>query len=148
MVTILLILNELGCFDAVNFKFIMLILFPLWGIHVLILRWIMQDDRVATAWLNNEEVRKAIHAKEVRDNFLICTWFKDGDLPLSEEFFSLEIYDLVLLVQQTTVTGPWELCTGKIHLIHDSGSMIKYHKNLTARGYRALIYRFNRLQSP
>ncbi|XP_016504046.1 serine carboxypeptidase-like 20 [Nicotiana tabacum] len=62
------------------------------------------DDRVATAWLNNEEVRKAIHAKE------------------------------------TTVTGPWELCTGKIHLIHDSGSMIKYHKNLTARGYRALIY--------
>ncbi|KAF3617362.1 Serine carboxypeptidase 1 [Capsicum annuum] len=62
------------------------------------------DDRVATAWLNNEDVRKAIHA------------------------------------EQTTATGPWELCTGKIILSHDSGSMIKYHKNLTTRGYRAIIY--------
>ncbi|XP_015077397.1 serine carboxypeptidase 1-like [Solanum pennellii] len=62
------------------------------------------DDRVATAWLNNEDVRKAIHA------------------------------------EQTTLIGPWELCTDKIALDHDSGSMIPYHKNLTARGYRALIY--------
>ncbi|RXH86977.1 hypothetical protein DVH24_028477 [Malus domestica] len=28
-----------------------------------------------------------------------------------------------------------------IEFYHDSGSMIKYHKNLTAKGYRALIYR-------
>ncbi|CAN4098617.1 unnamed protein product [Withania somnifera] len=62
------------------------------------------DDRVATVWLNNEDVRKAIHA------------------------------------DSTTATGPWELCTEKISLSHDSGSMIKYHRNLTARGYRALIY--------
>ncbi|RXH86986.1 hypothetical protein DVH24_028486 [Malus domestica] len=27
-----------------------------------------------------------------------------------------------------------------IEFYHDSGSMIKYHKNLTAKGYRALIY--------
>ena len=71
----------------------------------------MQDDRVATVWLNNADVRKAIHA------------------------------------EQTTVIGPWELCTDKITMYHDSGSMIPYHKNLTARGYRAIIYRFNRLLS-
>ncbi|KAM1003448.1 hypothetical protein ACFX2C_003769 [Malus domestica] len=34
----------------------------------------------------------------------------------------------------------WELCTSRIEFYHDSGSMIKYHKNLTAKGYRALIY--------
>ncbi|KAL6555585.1 hypothetical protein OROHE_007257 [Orobanche hederae] len=37
-------------------------------------------------------------------------------------------------------TGKWELCTSKITFLHDAGSMIKYHKNLTSRGYRALIY--------
>ncbi|KAK4720151.1 hypothetical protein R3W88_018489 [Solanum pinnatisectum] len=62
------------------------------------------DDRVSSVWLNNEDVRKAIHA------------------------------------EQTTVIGPWELCTDSITFSHDAGSMIPYHKNLTARGYRALIY--------
>nr|DAD25390.1 TPA_asm: hypothetical protein HUJ06_026854 [Nelumbo nucifera] len=61
------------------------------------------DDEVATSWLNNEEVRKAIHAEEV-----------------------------------SVVT--WELCTGKIEYFHDAGSMIKYHKSLTAGGYRSLIF--------
>ncbi|KAK6122205.1 hypothetical protein DH2020_044051 [Rehmannia glutinosa] len=60
------------------------------------------DDEVANAWLNNETVRKAIHA--------------------------------------ANVAGKWELCTDRIHYNHDAGSMIKYHKNLTSRGYRALIY--------
>ncbi|XP_048430042.1 serine carboxypeptidase-like 20 isoform X2 [Pyrus x bretschneideri] len=59
------------------------------------------NDEVATEWLNNESVRKAIHA---------------------ETDFS------------------WELCTSRIEFYHDSGSMIKYHMNLTAKGYRALIY--------
>uniref|UniRef100_A0A6P4AWI9 Carboxypeptidase n=1 Tax=Ziziphus jujuba TaxID=326968 RepID=A0A6P4AWI9_ZIZJJ len=62
------------------------------------------DDEVATAWLNDETVRKAIHAEE------------------------------------ESVIGPWELCTGNIVFSHDAGSMINYHKNLTSRGYRALIY--------
>ncbi|KVG98785.1 Peptidase S10, serine carboxypeptidase, partial [Cynara cardunculus var. scolymus] len=39
-----------------------------------------------------------------------------------------------------SVAGNWELCTDKIRYYHDAGSMIKYHQNLTARGYRALIY--------
>lgn len=62
------------------------------------------DDEVATSWLNNEAVRKAIHAEE------------------------------------ESVAGSWELCTDRISYYHDAGSMIKYHKNLTSRGYRALIY--------
>ncbi|KAI6694397.1 hypothetical protein NL676_022107 [Syzygium grande] len=66
---------------------------------------LFEDDSVATAWLNDEDVRKAIHAEE------------------------------------QSVAGAWELCTGRISFDHDAGSMIKYHKNLTARGYRALIFR-------
>ncbi|KAI3830921.1 hypothetical protein MKW92_046939 [Papaver armeniacum] len=59
------------------------------------------DDEVATSWLNNKAVKKAIHAKENLN---------------------------------------WELCTYNIEYYHDLGSMIPYHKNLTARGYRALIF--------
>ncbi|XWS31191.1 hypothetical protein CRYUN_Cryun23aG0056200 [Craigia yunnanensis] len=62
------------------------------------------DDEVATKWLNDAAVRKAIHAEE------------------------------------ETVIGRWELCTDNILYHHDAGSMIKYHKNLTAGGYRALIF--------
>ncbi|OVA04090.1 Peptidase S10 [Macleaya cordata] len=60
------------------------------------------DDEVATSWLNNDAVRKALHAR------------------------------------QENLT--WELCTDNILYYHDLGSMIPYHKNLTARGYRALIF--------
>ncbi|GLT70900.1 hypothetical protein SLA2020_429520 [Shorea laevis] len=62
------------------------------------------DDEVATSWLNDKAVRKAIHA------------------------------------EQGSVVGSWELCTDKISYYHDAGSMIPYHKNLTSRGYPALIY--------
>ncbi|KAK6788303.1 hypothetical protein RDI58_016828 [Solanum bulbocastanum] len=62
------------------------------------------SDRIATVWLNNEDVRKAIHAEPI------------------------------------TVIGRWRLCSNKLIFTHDTGSMIPYHKNLTARGYRALIY--------
>ncbi|KAF1868475.1 hypothetical protein Lal_00008282 [Lupinus albus] len=62
------------------------------------------DDEVANAWLNNAEVRKAIHT-----------------------------------VKESVVSS-WDLCTDRISFNHDAGSMIKFHKNLTSRGYRALIY--------
>ncbi|KAI4356293.1 hypothetical protein L6164_000325 [Bauhinia variegata] len=62
------------------------------------------DDEVATTWSNNAEVRKAIHATEVK------------------------------------MIETWELCTDRIRYNHDAGSMITYHKNLTSKGYRALIY--------
>ncbi|XP_059432961.1 serine carboxypeptidase-like 20 [Corylus avellana] len=62
------------------------------------------DDEVATSWLNDKALRKAIHAED------------------------------------ESVAGSWELCTDRISYYHDAGSMIKYHKNLTSRGYPALIY--------
>ncbi|XP_047315230.1 serine carboxypeptidase-like 20 [Impatiens glandulifera] len=62
------------------------------------------NDEVASAWLNDDAVRKAIHAAP------------------------------------RSVAGYWDLCTDRIQFSHDSGSMIKYHKNLTSKGYRALIF--------
>ncbi|KAL9675659.1 hypothetical protein QQ045_003863 [Rhodiola kirilowii] len=62
------------------------------------------NDEVATKWLNNEDVRKAIHAKPA------------------------------------SISGEWDLCTGRLSFSHDAGSMLPYHKNLTAKGYRALIF--------
>ncbi|CAN6447550.1 unnamed protein product [Victoria cruziana] len=62
------------------------------------------DDHVATAWLNDETVRNAIHAAPIG------------------------------------VSGQWDLCTDRIRFYHNAGSMIPYHRNLTTRGYRALIY--------
>ncbi|KAJ3671950.1 hypothetical protein LUZ60_008029 [Juncus effusus] len=62
------------------------------------------NDEVATAWLNSEAVRSAIHA------------------------------------QSASSIGEWEICTGKLEFNHDAGSMIKYHKDLIALGYRSLIY--------
>ncbi|XP_050206541.1 serine carboxypeptidase 1 [Mercurialis annua] len=62
------------------------------------------DDEIATSWLNNAAVRKAIHADE------------------------------------ESVSGAWDLCTDRITFTHDAGSMIKYHRNLTMRGFRALIF--------
>ncbi|CAL0328184.1 unnamed protein product [Lupinus luteus] len=65
---------------------------------------ICYDDEVAVTWLNNDDVRKAIHAVN------------------------------------TTVFSDWELCTNAVVYFHEKGSMINYHKNLTSKGYRALIY--------
>ncbi|KAL0898982.1 hypothetical protein Bca101_082943 [Brassica carinata] len=62
------------------------------------------DDRVATAWLNDPAVRKAVHAKEESE------------------------------------IGRWQLCTDNLNYSHDAGSMIKFHRNLTLSGYRALIF--------
>ncbi|GMP21748.1 hypothetical protein CsSME_00000053 [Camellia sinensis var. sinensis] len=60
------------------------------------------DDTVATAWLNNDAVRKAIHVNQG--------------------------------------SRSWSLCTNDLLYNGDAGSIIPYHKNLTAQGYRALIY--------
>ncbi|KAI5382222.1 serine carboxypeptidase-like 20 [Lathyrus oleraceus] len=62
------------------------------------------NDEVARNWLNNLEVRKAIHTAE------------------------------------ESVVRRWELCTFQLEYDHDLGSMIPYHKNLTSKGYSALIF--------
>ncbi|KAE9617954.1 putative carboxypeptidase C [Lupinus albus] len=63
------------------------------------------DDEVATAWLNNDAVRKAIHTVD------------------------------------KSVVKEWDLCSDTLIYDHDAGSMIEYHRNLTSKGYRALIFR-------
>ncbi|KAI5648981.1 hypothetical protein M9H77_34986 [Catharanthus roseus] len=60
------------------------------------------DEEIASIWLNDYDVREAIHA--------------------------------------SPESGEWSLCTGGFDFDHDAGSMIAYHKNLTADGYRALIF--------
>ncbi|KAF3435117.1 hypothetical protein FNV43_RR22204 [Rhamnella rubrinervis] len=45
-----------------------------------------------------------------------------------------------IYAEKESLVGRWELCSDKIFFNHDAGSMIKYHKNLTSRGYRALIF--------
>ncbi|XP_019432599.1 PREDICTED: serine carboxypeptidase-like 20 [Lupinus angustifolius] len=62
------------------------------------------DDEVATEWLNNDAVRKAIHTVE------------------------------------KSIVGEWDLCSDTLAYNHDAGSMIEYHRNLTSKGYRALIF--------
>ncbi|KAF1895867.1 hypothetical protein Lal_00037984 [Lupinus albus] len=62
------------------------------------------DDEVATAWLNNDAVRKAIHTVD------------------------------------KSVVKEWDLCSDTLIYDHDAGSMIEYHRNLTSKGYRALIF--------
>lgn len=47
---------------------------------------------------------------------------------------------IYITYMQASVSGPWELCTGRISYYHDAGSMIPYHQNLTTKGYKALIF--------
>uniref|UniRef100_A0A453EL45 Uncharacterized protein n=2 Tax=Aegilops tauschii subsp. strangulata TaxID=200361 RepID=A0A453EL45_AEGTS len=63
-----------------------------------------ESDELATIWLDDEDVRAAIHAKP------------------------------------KSLIGSWELNTARIDYIHDTGSMVEYHKKFTAMGYRVLIY--------
>jgi serine carboxypeptidase-like clade I len=62
------------------------------------------DASVASAWLNDPKVRKAIQGKRAE------------------------------------AIGSWEICTDRIRYFHDIESMIHIHKELVARGVRALIY--------
>ncbi|XP_013631383.1 PREDICTED: serine carboxypeptidase-like 20 isoform X1 [Brassica oleracea var. oleracea] len=87
------------------------------------------DDRVATAWLNDPAIRKAIHAKEVSNSVLILLLY-----------YIKKILLMCLKILQESEIGRWVLCTGKLSFHHDAGSMISFHRNLTLSGYRALIY--------
>lgn len=91
----------------------------------------LQDDRVATAWLNDPAIRKAIHAKEVSNSVLILLLY-----------YIKKVLLMCLKILQESEIGRWVLCTGKLSFHHDAGSMISFHRNLTLSGYRALIYRY------
>ncbi|KAH6814435.1 serine carboxypeptidase-like 20 [Perilla frutescens var. frutescens] len=83
----------------------------------------------------------------VRDG-IVPTWpqlLNDEEVPctdeeVADEWLNSEVVRKALHVDSVNVSGEWVLCTDRITFHHDAGSMIKYHKNLTSRGYRALIY--------
>ncbi|THF96015.1 hypothetical protein TEA_027280 [Camellia sinensis var. sinensis] len=83
------------------------------------------DDTVATAWLNNDAVRKAIHVNQVRPDL---------------DVINMHAWDGICM--HGMGSGSWSLCTNDLLYNGDAGSIIPYHKNLTAQGYRALIYRY------
>jgi serine carboxypeptidase-like clade 1 len=62
------------------------------------------------------------------------------DMSVATVWCNEESVRKALHTQTEEITGKWELCSDRINFDHDSGSMIDYHKNLTSKGYRALIY--------
>ncbi|XAR60886.1 Carboxypeptidase C [Bertholletia excelsa] len=83
----------------------------------------------------------------VRDG-IVPTWpqlLNSEDVPcfddeIATSWLNSESVRKAIHAEQESVAGRWELCTDRIIFRHDAGSMIKYHKNLTSRGFRALIY--------
>ncbi|XP_043703467.1 serine carboxypeptidase 1-like [Telopea speciosissima] len=84
----------------------------------------------------------------VRDG-IVPTWGQilngDDNVPCTDDVVATAWLDNAAVRQaihaeQQSAIGGWQLCTDNINFNHDAGSMIKYHKNLTALGYRALIY--------
>ncbi|CAN1750956.1 Serine carboxypeptidase-like 20 [Linum perenne] len=83
----------------------------------------------------------------VRDG-VVPTWpelLHNDDVPCTDdevatEWLNNEAVREAIHAEPKNVSGDWQLCTNRIIYNHDSGSMIKYHKNLTLKGYRALIY--------
>ncbi|CAA7396129.1 unnamed protein product [Spirodela intermedia] len=59
---------------------------------------------------------------------------------VSSAWLNNELVRNAIHAQPENVVGAWELCSGNINYYHDAGSMIKYHRNLTLQGYRALIF--------
>lgn len=95
------------------------------------LKFNQKDDEVATTWLNNEAVRKALHAENVR--------FTNLHLKILNTLSS-KVKIIHLNQHQESVAGKWMICS-ELDYVSDSGSMIRYHKQLTSLGIRALIYR-------
>ncbi|CAN1158283.1 Serine carboxypeptidase-like 20 [Linum perenne] len=83
----------------------------------------------------------------VRDG-VVPTWpelLHNDDVPCTDdevatEWLNNELVREAIHAEPKNVSGDWQLCTNRIIYNHDSGSMIKYHKNLTLKGYHALIY--------
>ncbi|CAN1767871.1 Serine carboxypeptidase 1 [Linum perenne] len=83
----------------------------------------------------------------VRDG-IVPTWpqlLNSNDVPCTDdqvasEWLNIDAVREAIHAEPKHVCGDWQLCTDRITFNHDAGSMIKYHRNLTLKGYRALIY--------
>ncbi|CAL1412342.1 unnamed protein product [Linum trigynum] len=62
------------------------------------------------------------------------------DDEVATEWLNNEAVREAINAKPKNVAGDWELCTDRIKFHHDAGSMMKYHRNLTLKGYRALIF--------
>nr|AFK39478.1 unknown [Lotus japonicus] len=79
---------------------------------------------------------------------IVPTWpqlMDSNDVPCTDDvvaklWLNNEAVRKAIHTAKTSLVSQWDLCTGRIRYNHDAGSMIKYHKNLTSKGYRALIY--------
>ncbi|MQL69584.1 hypothetical protein Taro_001882 [Colocasia esculenta] len=82
----------------------------------------------------------------VRDG-RVPTWpeLGQGEVPCTDDevayvWLNNELVRSAIHAKLENVVGVWDLCTDSIEYYHDAGSMIKYHKNLTLQGYRALVF--------
>ncbi|CAI0559704.1 unnamed protein product [Linum tenue] len=79
---------------------------------------------------------------------IVPTWpelLSSSDVPCTDdevatEWLNNEAVRAAINAEPKNVSGDWELCTNRIRFSHDAGSMMKYHRNLTMKGYRALIF--------
>ncbi|KAJ1427872.1 Serine carboxypeptidase, histidine active site [Sesbania bispinosa] len=83
----------------------------------------------------------------VRDG-IVPTWpelMNSADVPCTDDevansWLNNQAVRNAIHTANKSVVNSWELCTDRIIFNHDAGSMISYHKNLTSKGYRALIF--------
>ncbi|KAM1212125.1 hypothetical protein ACFX13_003820 [Malus domestica] len=106
------------------------------------------DDKLKYEGGGHMHLRRAFHHRlgEISKSHLEGYEILEETLPqpfnCAEQHMHQDTIKCSLSSSPEALTGDfsWELCTSRIEFYHDSGSMIKYHKNLTAKGYRALIY--------
>ncbi|KAH7844408.1 hypothetical protein Vadar_027613 [Vaccinium darrowii] len=99
---------------------------------------IIRNTKLSSSFKKFSETERPL---PVRKRTFGCAWpfkgpVRDGIVPIWPQILNSEEVTCF-----ESVCGRWDLCTDRIRFNHDSGGMIKYHENLTFRGYRALIYR-------
>ncbi|XP_059067503.1 serine carboxypeptidase 1-like [Cryptomeria japonica] len=108
---------------------------------------IQQQSRLA---MLNEARRKVWSTRfTIQDGFHripLHFGYEDKPCPSLDKYYLLDIWAKnpfvrkIIHALQENITGVWKRCTPRFKYKHDVTSVIIYHKNLTKRGYRALIY--------
>jgi len=72
--------------------------------------------------------------------------YQDRPCPTVDKYFLSDIWANnpyvreAIHAQSEEITGEWERCTHRFNYDYQVHSVIEYHRNLTMKGYRALIY--------
>ncbi|CAL1412331.1 unnamed protein product [Linum trigynum] len=96
------------------------------------------EGRAYHAWPLRANVREGI--VPTWPELLISLTVPCTDDEVATEWLNNEAVREAINAKPKNVAGDWELCTDRIKFHHDAGSMMKYHRNLTLKGYRALIF--------